>query len=106
MRDAIVSRGKSLQTQRREHRWLKCKTSDSGPSLGEQWIEEGVERGRQQGIQEEQAAFRAYLLRVLERKFGPLSIEWRQRVESLPSDQLHALGEQLAVAISLAELAE
>ena len=91
-----------MQTQRREHRWLKCKTSDSRPSLGEQWIEEGVERG----WQEEQAAFRAYLLRVLERKFGPLSIEWRQRVESLPSDQLHALGEQLAVANSLAELAE
>jgi hypothetical protein len=63
----------------------------------ERSIQEGVERGILQG--EQRSA-----LRLLQAKFGPLSVEVKQRVEALPPEQLAQLQLALLTAQSLKEL--
>ncbi len=49
-------------------------------------------------------AQRALLLRLIERRFGPLSDDGRQRLEAVPADRLIDLGEALLTATSLRDL--
>ena len=65
------------------------------------WVEQGLEKGREQGRQEGEAAL---LLRLLERKFGPLPEEVRQRVAAADSDALLAWGERVLTADTLEEV--
>ena len=54
--------------------------------------QEGLVEGRQEG--QKQAAI-AFVLRLLEYKFGPIAQEMCDRIERLPFEQLEALGEAL-----------
>ena len=63
--------------------------------------QEGRQGGRQEGRQEEAQSF---VLRLLNRKVGPLSEDWQTRVGQLPLDALEALGEALIDFSDLADL--
>jgi hypothetical protein len=63
----------------------------------ERGLAQGLERGIFQG--EQRSA-----LRILEKKFGPLSAEVKRRVEALPADALARLQLDLLEAKSLKEL--
>jgi hypothetical protein len=63
------------------------------------------EKGHQQGLREGRDAERHDLLRIqLEARFGPLSPQAGQRLESLPADRLHELVVDVLKAQSLREL--
>ena len=61
------------------------------------WYDEGMEKGRQLGMQ-------AMLMSQLEGRFGPLSERVRQLVESLPEEKLLDLANALLNAESLSAL--
>ena len=68
--------------------------------------EEGRKRGLKEGRKEGQVeGARKLLLRQLERRFGPLAPEVRQRVEAISSArQLEAMADEILVAASLRDL--
>lgn len=70
-----------------------------GMAVGKQeGVQEGIEIGREEGI-------RKTVLRLLGRRFGPLTEEVRRRVEEIRSiDRLNQIVDQILVARSLEEL--
>ncbi len=64
-------------------------------------IKQGIEKGRKQGIEEGEAEV---LLWQLERKFGEVPPEYRQRLENANSDQLLMWAERILTAESLADV--
>jgi hypothetical protein len=66
-----------------------------------EWTKSWVEQGAQQGRHEGEAAL---LLRLLERKFGPVPEEVRQRVAAADSDALLAWSERVLTAETLEEV--
>ena len=73
----------------------------------EQWRDEGRREGRREGRQEgreeglregRQEGEALLLMRLLERKFGPLEPMIRQRITEADADRLLAWGEQLLTA--------
>ncbi|MCX6359882.1 MAG: DUF4351 domain-containing protein [Armatimonadetes bacterium] len=79
---------------------------DEGRRLGvDEGRRLGVNEGRQIGVDEgRKEAAHAMLIRLLERRFGPLSDERRVRIAMLSDEQASLLGVQLLDASSLAEL--
>ncbi|MCB9764075.1 MAG: Rpn family recombination-promoting nuclease/putative transposase [Alphaproteobacteria bacterium] len=81
-------------------------------SLANQWRAEGFERGLEQGLEQglergiEQGRRRQsqVLLRLLERRFGPLSAPVRERVSQADADTLTAWTERILTADSVEEL--
>ena len=87
------------------------------PTLADKWIEQGRKQGIQQGIQQgiEQGIQRgiqqgqtegeaALLLRLLERRFGPLSPRHRARIESADAETLLVWGDRVLTAQSVDEV--
>ena len=65
----------------------------------------GREEGLQEGLQEGLRTLREVLLSLLEQRFGPLSEETRERVESISSlERLGRLGRRVLTVRSLAAL--
>ncbi|MGH8557514.1 MAG: DUF4351 domain-containing protein [Methylococcales bacterium] len=64
-------------------------------------IREGMQKGREEGRQEGEALF---LLRLLERRFGPVEEAVRERVRSADGDTLLIWGERVLIAKSLGEV--
>jgi predicted transposase YdaD len=68
----------------------------------EKWKQEGLQEGRQEGRQEVLERARGVLLLGLEKRFGPLPAEVRQRVEAIGSiDELFELSLRVGSAPSL-----
>ncbi|HSS47963.1 MAG TPA: DUF4351 domain-containing protein [Thermoanaerobaculia bacterium] len=67
----------------------------------QQWLEEGRQQGRQEGRQEGEAEL---LLRMIERRFGPLSAADRARIQRVDAGALLIWGDRLLSARSLAEV--
>lgn len=67
----------------------------------EDWVEEGVERGRVLGREQEA---RSFLRRQLEEKFGPLSAERTKRINQADAEWCRELGVKLIHARTLEEL--
>ena len=66
-----------------------------------QGLEQGLQQGRQEGRQEGEAAL---LLRLLERRFGPLDEPIRQRVRTADAETLLQWGERILTAGTLEEV--
>ena len=67
--------------------------------------ERGIQEGRQEGIQEgRQEGELTLILRLLKKRYGELSPELHQRIQSLSLNQLEALGEALLDLGSMADL--
>lgn len=64
-------------------------------------MEKGIEKGMEQGIVKGESAM---LLRLLERRFGPLSEPVRQRVAGADAETLLAWGERLLDARRLEDI--
>jgi predicted transposase/invertase (TIGR01784 family) len=85
---------------------VKAMLAESGLSWSDQWMQEGVEKGRQQERQDALSKARGVLLRDLERRFGFLPEEIRQRVDAINSiEELAELIFRAGAASSLTELA-
>jgi predicted transposase/invertase (TIGR01784 family) len=69
--------------------------------IKEEGVQEGEQRGREQGREEGE---KSLILRLLTRKVGELSPEVRQRIETLPLEQLENLGEALLDFTSMTDL--
>jgi predicted transposase YdaD len=67
----------------------------------QQWLEKGRQQGRQEGRQEGEAEL---LLRMIERRFGPLSAADRARIQRADAGALLIWGDRLLSARSLAEV--
>ncbi len=68
-------------------------------------IQKGFEKGMQQGIQQGKRQGEAeVLLRQLERKFGPISEFWRQRIEAADADTLLLWAERILTAKTIEEV--
>ena len=75
-----------------------------GIAIGlEEGRQEGRKEGRQEGRQEGECLL---LLRLLERKFGPLTTAQRQRVESSDADTLLDWGERVLIADTVDDVFE
>jgi len=75
------------------------------PTLAEKWMEQGRKQGIQQGIQQGHAEGEAaLLLRLLERRFGPLSSRHRARIESADAETLLVWGDRVLTAQSVDEV--
>ena len=61
------------------------------------WTEEGEERGILKGE-------RGALLRILDRRYGPLSIAVKQRVETLSLERVRQVTDDFVTTASLREL--
>jgi len=88
---------------------VKSMIAENGYSWSDRWEREGMEKGLQQGRQEERqealAKARGVLLRDLERRFGPLPEDFRQRLEAVASiEELTELTLRAGAASSLADL--
>jgi flagellar biosynthesis/type III secretory pathway protein FliH len=69
------------------------------------WMEEGIQKGLQRGRQEgRQEGESALVMRLLNRRVGPLTKRLEKRVRALPVEQLENLGEALLDFQSRAEL--
>jgi predicted transposase YdaD len=71
--------------------------------------ERGIQEGRQEGIQEGRQEGRqegelTLILKQLKKRYGELSPELQQRIQSLSLNQLEALGEALLDLGSMADL--
>ena len=67
--------------------------------------ERGIQEGRQEGIQEGiQEGELTLILKQLKKRYGELSPELQQRIQSLSLNQLEALGEALLDLGSMADL--
>lgn len=66
-----------------------------------QGLREGREEGLRQGLQQGEAAL---LIRLLERKFGPLDASVRERVEASDADRLLLWGERILTAGRLVDV--
>ncbi len=73
----------------------------------EEWnheiLEKGIKKGRQEGRQEGEAIF---LLRLLERKFGRLDLQTRERVQGADAERLLDWGERVLTAERLEDVFE
>lgn len=67
----------------------------------EEGVLTGLQQGMQQGIQQGEAAF---LLRLLNRRFGALPAEWVLRVQQASHAELELWGERVLDAASLDEV--
>ncbi|RUT09589.1 hypothetical protein DSM106972_000830 [Dulcicalothrix desertica PCC 7102] len=65
------------------------------------WMERGIEQGMQQGMQREAVLFAQ---RLLNRRFGNLSTQQQERIQSLSTQKLEELGEALLDFTSIADL--
>jgi len=66
-----------------------------------QGIQEGIQEGRQEGMQQGIVKGEAAILqRLLERRFGPLTEEQRQRLQAADADTLLAWGDRFLTAAS------
>jgi hypothetical protein len=84
---------------------IQSMLAESGFSWSDQWEQEGIEKGRKEERQEALAKARGVLLRNLERRFGPLPEDFRQRVEAVASiEELTELTLRAGAASSLADL--
>ncbi len=71
----------------------------------QQGIEEGWQEGRQEGLQQGlQQGEAELLLRLLERRFGPVDETVRTRVRSADSQTLLIWGERILVAQTIEEI--
>ena len=66
----------------------------------QQGFKKGLEKGRKQGLEKVRAA----LVHQLEKRFGPLPEEARQRIDSLDHEAIVELSVSLSTAPSLAAL--
>jgi len=66
-----------------------------------EWMRKGRQEGRQQGRLEGGAEF---LLRLLDRKFGPLDVSIRQRIAQADTERLFAWGERVLTAERLEDV--
>ncbi|BAZ31916.1 hypothetical protein NIES4074_43890 [Cylindrospermum sp. NIES-4074] len=64
--------------------------------------EEGREEGKKEGRQEEA---RTFVLRLLTKRFGEVSSEFKSQISRLSLEQLEALGEALLDFVSFDDLA-
>ncbi len=69
----------------------------------ENWKQEGIEEGLQKGRQEGEAEL---LLRLLERRFGPVDETIRTRIRAADSQTLLTWGEQILTAQTIEEVFE
>jgi hypothetical protein len=67
----------------------------------EEWKRQGLQQGLQEGLREGEAIF---LLRLLERRFGPLTEATQLRVRSAEPERLLAWGERVLTAQTLDEV--
>ena len=70
------------------------------PTIAETWVQEGIEKGLEKGRQEglekgKQEGSAAVMLRMLQRRFGPLEADLQGRVRALSFARLERLGEAL-----------
>jgi len=65
------------------------------------WMEQGIQRGLQQGKQQEAVAL---IMRQLTRRFGTLTPQLQERIQNLPVTQLEDLGEALLDLTTAADL--
>ena len=70
----------------------------------QQGFEEGLKEGLKEGRAQELEQGHAALVRLLEKRFGPLSQEARQRIESLDVKAIVELSASASTAPSLAAL--
>jgi predicted transposase/invertase (TIGR01784 family) len=70
-------------------------------TIAEQWVQEGKEQGRAEGVVRGQAQL---LLRLLEFRFGPVPDAYRERIDQADADTLLAWGERIVTAQSLGEV--
>ncbi|MGA7935995.1 MAG: DUF4351 domain-containing protein [Kovacikia sp.] len=69
-------------------------------------LQQGLQQGRQEGLQQgRQEGEGALVLRLLQRRIGPIDQNLESRIRSLPVDQLEALGEALLDFTQPTELA-
>ena len=64
-------------------------------AFAERYTKQGLEQGMQQGMQQGEAAI---LIRQMERKFGSLTADQRQRIEAADTDTLLAWSERILTA--------
>jgi flagellar biosynthesis/type III secretory pathway protein FliH len=69
-----------------------------------EWQQEGFEKGLKEGLKEGLEKGRAALVRQLEKRFGPLPQEARQRIEALDFEAIVDLSASASTAPSLAAL--
>jgi flagellar biosynthesis/type III secretory pathway protein FliH len=86
-----------LQQYRREY----PEEAERMSTFAERFRQEGLEQGIEQGLQQGEAAV---LLRLLERKFGTLPSEARQRIREADAETLLAWSERVLTACSLDEV--
>jgi len=70
-------------------------------SFAERHLEKGRQEGMQQGMQQGEARI---LLRQMERKFGTVSVEIRQRINQADEERLLEWSERILTANSLEEV--
>ncbi len=71
----------------------------------EQWKEEGLRKGREEGLQQGlQMGEAALLLRLLEKRFGPLAEEVKAKVQAADAETLLTWGDRVLFAETLDEV--
>lgn len=75
--------------------------SDAGKPLAVRWMEQGAARGREEGRVDGE---RAVVMRLVERRFGPLSEAARARLNAASLAELDACADRLLDARSLDEV--
>ncbi len=69
------------------------------------WMEQGIQRGRQEGLQQgKQQEAVSLIMRQLTRRFGVLTPQLQERIQSLSVNQLEDLGEALLDFTTAADL--
>ena len=62
----------------------------------DRWIQEGVQKGMQQGVEQGMQQGESNLvLRILKRIFGHVDLLIEKQIQTLPSEKLEKLGEDL-----------
>ena len=80
---------------------IETMIAEKAPTWTEMWERQGLEKGLERGRKEGESAM---LLRLLERRFGPLDEHTRQRVASADAERLLAWGENFVDATTLQDV--
>ncbi len=99
--DFIDTYGRLSPDERREYARQYPQEDEAMAGMIEQSRQQGLEQGREQGLQQGEASV---LIRLMERKFGSLTTDQRQRIEAADADTLLAWSERILTASSAEEV--
>ncbi len=84
---------------------IETMIAEEAPTWTEMWERQGIEKGLKKGLKRgRREGESTMLMRLLERRFGPLDEHTRQRVEAADAEQLLEWGERFVDATALQDV--